>query len=125
MAWRLIPATRATTAGRRPRATTTRALDTRTLTSVNNSRKLSGPQILKVDPLGRLVVGVFVLAFGEEVAALAGPVGVAGEGEDLGVVDEPVDHGGGYDVVGEGLAPAPEGQVGGDHDRALFVAAGD
>ena len=38
--------------------------------------------------------------------------------EDLGVVDEAVDHGCGDDVVGEGLAPAPEGQVRGDHDRA-------
>jgi hypothetical protein len=56
---------------------------------------------------------------------LTGAVGVAGEGEDLGVVDEAVDHGGGDDVVGEGLAPAAEGQVRGDHDRALFVAGGD
>jgi hypothetical protein len=41
------------------------------------------------------------------------------------VVDEAVDHGGGYDVVAEGLAPAAEGQVRGDDDGALFVAAGD
>jgi hypothetical protein len=34
------------------------------------------------------------------------PVGVALEVEDLGVVDEPVDHGGGDDVVAEGFAPA-------------------
>jgi hypothetical protein len=34
------------------------------------------------------------LVFGQQLAALAGPVGVAGEGEDLGVVDEAVDHGG-------------------------------
>ena len=40
-------------------------------------------------------------------------------------MDEPVDHRGGYDVVGEGLAPPPEGQVRGDHDRALLVAGGD
>jgi site-specific DNA recombinase len=46
-------------------------------------------------------------------------------GEDLGVVDEAVDHGGGDDVVGEGFAPAPEGQIRGDHDRALFVAGCD
>ena len=32
-------------------------------------------------------------------------VGVAFEREDLGVVDEPVDHGGGDDVVAEDLAP--------------------
>jgi hypothetical protein len=35
----------------------------------------------------------------KEFAALAGAVGAAGEGKDLGVVDEPVDHAG--DVVGE------------------------
>ena len=46
-------------------------------------------------------------------------------GEDFGVVDEAVDHRGGDDLVAEDLAPAAEGQVGGDHDRALFVAGGD
>jgi hypothetical protein len=54
--------------------------------------------------------------FGEEFAAGAGAVGVAGEGEDFGVVDQAVDHGCGDDVVGEGLALASEGQVRGDHD---------
>ncbi|MBE1579653.1 hypothetical protein H4W30_006713 [Amycolatopsis roodepoortensis] len=41
-----------------------------------------------------VLVGAVV--FGEEFAALAGAVGVAGEGEDFGVVDEAVDHGGAY-----------------------------
>ena len=36
------------------------------------------------------------------------PVGVTFEGDDFGVVDEPVDHGGGDDVVCEGFAPAAE-----------------
>jgi hypothetical protein len=40
-------------------------------------------------------------------------------------VDDAVDHGRGDDVVGEGLAPAPEGQIAGDHDRADLVAGGD
>ena len=56
---------------------------------------------------------------------MAGAVGVAGEGEDLGVVDQAVDHRGRDDVVGEGLTPAPEGQVRSDHDRALLVAGRD
>ena len=43
---------------------------------------------------------------GEELAALAGAVGVAGQREDLGVVDEAVDHGCGHDVAAEDLAPA-------------------
>jgi hypothetical protein len=37
--------------------------------------------------------------------AVAQAVGVAFEGEDLGVVDESVDHGGGADVVAEDFAP--------------------
>jgi hypothetical protein len=32
-------------------------------------------------------------------------VGVASEGDDFGVVDEPVDHGGGDDLVAEDFAP--------------------
>jgi hypothetical protein len=35
-------------------------------------------------------------------------------GDDLGVVDEPVDHRGGDGVVGEDLTPAAERLVGGD-----------
>ena len=42
---------------------------------------------------------------------MAGAVGVAGEGEDLGVVNEAVDHGCGDDVVGRGLPPAPKGRL--------------
>ena len=38
-------------------------------------------------------------------------VAVAFEGDDFGVVDEAVDHGGGDDVVAEDLAPAAEGLV--------------
>lgn len=41
------------------------------------------------------------------------------------MVDEPVDHGGCDDVVGEDLAPPAEGHVRGDEDRALFVAGHD
>ena len=37
------------------------------------------------------------------------PVGVAFEADHLGVVDEPVDHGGGDDLVAEGLAPPNRG----------------
>lgn len=39
---------------------------------------------------------------------VAGAVTVAVEGGDVGVVDEPVDGGGGDDVVAEGLAPGAE-----------------
>ena len=41
-------------------------------------------------------------------------VAIALEGDDFGVVDEAVDHGGGDHVVAEDLAPAAEGLVAGD-----------
>ena len=50
---------------------------------------------------------------GVEVFA-AEAVAVAFEAEDLGVVDEPVDHRGGDDVVAEDFAPGAEWLVGGD-----------
>ena len=45
---------------------------------------------------------------------VAQAVAVAFEGDDFGVVDEPVDHGGSDDVVAEDLAPRGEGLVAGD-----------
>jgi hypothetical protein len=59
-----------------------------------------------------------------EVSVLE-PVGVALEGDDVGVVDEPVDHGCGDDVVAEDLAPASEWLVAGDDEAGAFVAGGD
>ena len=41
------------------------------------------------------------------------------------MVDEPVDHGGSDDVVGEDLAPPAEGHVRGHKYRALLVAGCD
>src|SRR6266540_4781807 len=84
--------------------------------SVNASRKLTPCGSGKIDPGGVGSVAVGAVFLGQQLAALAGAVGVTGEGEDLGVVDQPVDHRCGHDVVGEGLTPAPEGQVRGDHD---------
>jgi len=51
-------------------------------------------------------------------------VAVAFEGEDLGVVDEPVDHGGGGHVVAEDFSPGGERFVGGDDHREALVAGG-
>ena len=50
---------------------------------------------------------------GSDVAVLES-VAVALEGEDLGVVDESVDHSGGGHVIAEDLAPGAEGFVAGD-----------
>jgi hypothetical protein len=53
------------------------------------------------------------------------PLAVAFEGDDFGMVDEPVDHGGCADLVAEDLAPAPEGFVAGHDQGGAFVAAAD
>ena len=75
--------------------------------SVNGGRKLTPLRRLKVDPLGFLVLFGDGRGDAAEVSVLQ-PVGVALQGDDLGVVDEPVDHGGGDGVVAEDLAPAGE-----------------
>ena len=50
---------------------------------------------------------------------------IALEREDCGVVHEPVDHGGGDDLVAEDLAPGRDGLVAGDDQVRAPVAAGD
>src|SRR5438067_557530 len=83
----------------------------------------AGPRAL--GPAGWLsgfgVAGGWVAA---EVA-VAEPVAVALEAEDFGVVDEPVDHGGGDGLVAEDLAPGGEGLVAGDDQRGALVAGAD
>ncbi len=53
------------------------------------------------------------------------PVAGAVDGDDVAVVEEPVEDGGGEDFVTEDLAPFAEGLVRGEDDRALLVALGD
>src|SRR6266487_7077648 len=71
--------------------------------------------------------GRFGLAAGWAAAevAVAEAVAVALEGEDLGVVDEPVDHRGGDGLVAEDLAPGGERLVAGDDQAGAFVAGAD
>ncbi len=70
-----------------------------------------------------MVVSVSLVGgWGAAKVAVAEPVGVAFEGDDVGVVHDPVDHGGGDDVVAEDLAPAAERLVGGDDEAGAFVA---
>ena len=60
---------------------------------------------------------------GEAVdAAAAESVAGAFEGEDVGVVDDAVDHRGGDGLVAEHAAPAGERQVAGQDQRGVFVA---
>jgi hypothetical protein len=47
------------------------------------------------------------------------------EGDDLGVVDDAVDHGGGDDQVSEHVSPAGKGQVAGQDQRGMFIAGRD
>ena len=58
-------------------------------------------------------------------APFAQPVALALERHDVRVVDEAIDEGGGDHRVAEDLAPGFEAAVGGDDDRAAFVAACD
>ena len=55
-------------------------------------------------------------------AASAEAVAGAFEGEDVGVVDDAVDHGGGDGLVAEDASPAGEGQVRGEDQGGVFVA---
>jgi len=48
----------------------------------------------------------------------------SGQGDDFGVVHEPVDHRGGDDVVTEHFTPAAELLVAGDDQRGPLVAGG-
>src|SRR3989442_1926749 len=53
------------------------------------------------------------------------PIGVALQRDDLGVMHEPIDPGGGGDVVTENLAPPTEGLVARDDQARSLVAGGD
>lgn len=61
-----------------------------------------------------LLVGV------DELSSGLGAVGVAVDGDDLGVVDEAVDECGGNDIVGEDFAPVVPRNRGG----LLYAASG-
>ena len=73
-----------------------------------------------------LVCRVLVSDAGEAVdAASAEAVAGAFEGEDVGVVDDAVDHCGGDGLVSEDGAPAGEWQVAGQDQGCVFVAGRD
>lgn len=77
---------------------------------------------MKIDP-SRWLFGLG--GRGAAEVSILEPVGVALDGDDVGVVDEAVDHGGGDGVVAEDLAPAAEWLVAGDDDGGPLVAGGD
>ena len=58
-------------------------------------------------------------------ASAAEPVAGAFEGQDVGVVDDAVDHGGGDGLVAEDAAPAAERQVAGQDEGGVLVAGRD
>ena len=61
----------------------------------------------------------------EAFLVAAHPVGGAVDRQDDAVVEQAVEDGGGDGGVVEDLAPAGDAAVGGEDDRAVFVAAGD
>ena len=76
---------------------------------------------------GELGLGLGALAFAL-LGALAGfleAIGFALDGDDLGVVDQPIDQGDDTGGVGEDLVPLAERSVGGDEDGFFLVAAAD
>ena len=92
---------------------------------LENSAVVPGEKCAVVVVVSRLVVGVVGGGSdaGEGVdAAVAESVAGAFEGEDVGVVDDPVDHCGGDGLVAEHAAPAGERQVRGQDQRGVFVA---
>ena len=58
-------------------------------------------------------------------AAVAEPVAGAFQGEDVGVVNDAVDHRGGDCLVAEHATPARERKVRGEDQRGVFIARRD
>jgi hypothetical protein len=57
------------------------------------------------------------------VDAVPGPIAVAANVEDGGVMEQPVHDGSSHDLVSEDLAAVREAAVGGEHDGPTLVAA--
>jgi len=51
--------------------------------------------------------------------------GIVSRFDDLAVMGDAVEQGGGHLLVAEDLGPLPEGEIGGDDDRSLLVELGD
>lgn len=58
-------------------------------------------------------------------ALLAQPIAVAADGDDVAVVEEPVEDGGGGHWIAENRAPFAHGAVAGDEQAVALVAARD
>jgi hypothetical protein len=56
---------------------------------------------------------------------LAGPVALALDGDDVGVVDDAIDEGGGARRVGEDGGPVAEGEIRGEDEALLLIATAD
>ena len=61
---------------------------------------------------------------GLSAAVFEAPAGVAGL-DDVAVMGQPVEHGGGHLGVAEGLRPIGEGEIGGDQQRGVLVELAD
>ncbi len=84
---------------------------------LNSKGEINENTVLKVRRCGDGLAGEF--------AAVSEAVGLGAGLEDVAAEGEPVDDGGAESGVGEGLAPAGEGVVGGDGDGVLLLAFGE
>lgn len=57
--------------------------------------------------------------------SVSGAVGLSFQGDDVGMVDEPVDGCGSDGGIAEGFTPPGEREVAGDDDGTGFIAGGD
>ncbi len=83
-----------------------------------------------VSAVGEWTVRSLVLLLGFDAwegidPSVSESVGGAFEGDDVGVVDDAVDHRGGDDLVSEHAGPGTEGQVAGQDQRGVFIAGRD
>jgi hypothetical protein len=69
---------------------------------------------------GLLALAARVLGLGLKLG-LAAAIALALDGDDVGVVDDAVDQGGGTGCVGEDGGPIAEGEVGGQDEAFLLV----
>ena len=64
------------------------------------------------------------LGEGFSAAVFEAPAGVAGL-DDVAVMGQAIEHGGGHLGIAEHLRPIGEGEVGGDQQRCVFVELAD
>ena len=78
---------------------------------------------MKPSGVAQRIAGGHLMECGS-AAVLEAPAGVAGL-DDIAVVGEPVEHGGGHLGITEDLGPIGEGEIGGDQQGGILVELAD